>query len=152
MERVDKSIEIECPLRTVYNQWTQFEEFPKFMKGVKRVTQLDDRRLFWEAEIAGKHKEWNARIVDQIPDQRIAWEGESGEPIAGVVTFEPSSARPESTRVNVQLTYDPDGFVESQGDAVGVVSRRVEKELENFKVFIQNRHQETGAWRGTIRE
>jgi uncharacterized membrane protein len=90
--------------------------------------------------------------VDQIPDQRIAWESEGGEPIAGVVTFEPSPSDPAFTRVNVELAYDPDGFVESLGDAVGVVSRRVEKDLENFKGFIENRRQETGAWRGTIRE
>ena len=152
MERVEKSIEIQCPLRTVYNQWTQFEEFPRFMEGVTRVTQIDDKRLHWEAEIAGKHKEWDARIVDQIPDQRIAWESEGGEPISGIVTFEPSPSGPDYTRVNVHLTYDPDGFVESLGDAVGVVSRRVEKDLEHFKEFIESRRQETGAWRGTIRE
>lgn len=152
MERVTKSIDIQCPLRTVYNQWTQFEEFPRFMDGVKRVTQLDDQRLHWEAEIAGKHKAWNARIVDQVPDHRIAWESESGEPIAGVVTFEPSPTGPDFTRLSLQFTYDPNGFVESLGDAVGIVSRRIEKDLENFKEFIENRRQETGAWRGTIRE
>ena len=152
MERVERSIEIQCPLRTVYNQWTQFEEFPHFMEGVTRVTQLDEKRLHWEAEIAGKHKEWNARIVDQVPDQRIAWESEGGELIAGVVTFEPSPSSPDFTRVNVQLAYDPEGFVESLGDVLGVVSRRVEKDLENFKQFIEDRRQETGAWRGTIRE
>ena len=152
MERVYKSIEIECPLRTVYNQWTQFEEFPRFMEGVKRVTQLDDQRLHWEAEVAGKHKEWDARITEQIPDHRIAWESESGDETAGVVMFEPSPTSPECTRVNLQLTYDPNGVVESLGDAVGLVSRRVEKDLENFKEFIENRRQETGAWRGIIRE
>ncbi len=152
MECVEKSIEIECPLRTVYNQWTQFEEFPKFMDGVKSVTQLDDQRLHWEAEIAGKRKEWNAKILEQVPDHRITWQSESGEPITGTVSFEPSPSGNECTRVNVQLTYDPDGFVESLGDAVGVVSRRVEKDLENFKEFIERRRQETGAWRETIHE
>jgi uncharacterized membrane protein len=121
------------------------------MEGVKRVTQLDGQRVHWEAEIAGKHKEWDALIVDQVPDQRIAWESESGEFTAGVVTFEPSPSGPDFTRVNLQLTYDPNGFVESLGDSVGVVSRRVEKDLEHFKEFIENRRQETGAWRGTIR-
>ena len=152
MERVEKSVEIQCPLQTVYNQWTQFEEFPRFMDGVKRVRQLDDQRLHWEVEVGGKHKEWNARIVEQIPDHHIAWESDGGEPIAGVVSFEPSPSGPEFTRVNLQLSYDPDGFVESLGDAVGVVSRRVEKDLKNFKEFIENRRQETGSWRGTIRE
>ncbi|HZA55182.1 MAG TPA: SRPBCC family protein, partial [Candidatus Udaeobacter sp.] len=90
MERISKSIEVDCPVGTVYNQWTQFEEFPRFMEGVKRVTQLDDKRLHWEAEIAGKDKEWDARITDQVPDQRIAWQSESGEQTSGIVTFQPA--------------------------------------------------------------
>jgi uncharacterized membrane protein len=148
MERISKSIEVDCPVRTVYNQWTQFEEFPRFMEGVKRVTQLDDQRLHWEAEVAGRDKEWDARITDQIPDQRIAWESQSGEYTSGVVTFQ--SSGPDRTRVNLELSYDPEGFVESTGDAIGVVSRRVEKDLEHFKDFIEHRGHETGAWRGTI--
>jgi uncharacterized membrane protein len=87
METIEKSIEVECPLRTVYNQWTQFEEFPRFMEGIKKVTQLDDQRLHWEAEIGGKHKEWDARITDQVPDQVIAWKSEGGEYNAGAVNF-----------------------------------------------------------------
>lgn len=149
MERIEKSIEVECPVTSVYNQWTQFEEFPNFMGGVKKVTQLDKKRLHWEAEIGGKHKEWYAKITEQIPDQRIAWQSEGGEYNSGMVTFEPAGAT--RTRVNLQLSYDPEGFVESTGDALGVVSRRVEKDLENFKEFIEKRGQETGAWRGTIR-
>lgn len=119
MERVEKSIIVDCPLQTVYNQWTQFENFPRFMEGVKRVTQLDDKRLHWEAEIGGKHKEWNARITEQIPDLRIAWQNEAGEDTSGIVTFQPDG--PDRTRVNLQLFYDPKGFVESAGDAIGVV-------------------------------
>jgi uncharacterized membrane protein len=87
MERIQKSIEVNCPVHNVYNQWTQFEEFPRFMEGVKRVTQLDDKRLHWEAEIGGRDKEWNARITEQIPDTRIAWESEAGETTSGIVTF-----------------------------------------------------------------
>jgi uncharacterized membrane protein len=150
MERIEKSIHVDCPLRTVYNQWTQFEEFPRFMEGVKKVTQLDDKRLHWEAEVAGKHKEWNARIVEQIPDHHIVWESEGGENNSGTVSFQ--SEGPNRTRVNLELCYDPNGFVESAGDSIGVLSRRVENDLERFKEFIENRSRETGAWRGTIRE
>ena len=150
MERIEKSIEVERPVRTVYNQWTQFEEFPRFMKGVKKVSQLDDQRLHWEAEIAGKDKDWYARITDQVPDQLIAWQSEGGEYNSGTVTFAPINSN--RTRINLQLTYDPEGFVEKTGDALGVVSSRVENDLERFKDFIENRGQETGGWRGTIRE
>jgi uncharacterized membrane protein len=150
METIKKSIEVECPLRTVYNQWTQFEEFPRFMQGVKKVTQLDDQRLHWEAEIGGKNKEWDARITDQVPDQVIAWKSEGGEYNTGAVNFRAISQN--RTRINLQLTYDPEGIVEKTGDALGVVSNRVESDLERFKEFIEKRRQETGAWRGTIRE
>jgi uncharacterized membrane protein len=150
MDRIEKSIEVERPVRTVYNQWTQFEEFPRLMKGVKKVSQLDDQRLHWEAEIAGKDKEWYARITDQVPDQLIAWQSEGGEYNSGTVTFAPINSN--RTRINLQLTYDPEGFVEKTGDALGVVSSRVENDLERFKDFIENRGQETGGWRGTIRE
>jgi uncharacterized membrane protein len=120
MEKIEKSIDVECPISTVYNQWTQFEDFPRFMKGVKRVTQLDDKRLHWEAEIAGKDKEWDARITDQVPEHRISWESEGGEYTSGAVNF--TAVDPNCTRVNLQLTYDPEGFVEKTGDALGVVS------------------------------
>ena len=150
MERIQKSVCVECPLQAVYNQWTQFEEFPRFMEGVKHVQQLDDKRLHWDVEIAGKPKEWNARITEQIPDQRIAWESEAGENTSGVVSFQADG--PDRTQVKLELFYDPKGFVESAGDSIGVVSRRVENDLERFKEFIENRHRESGAWRGTIRE
>ena len=107
MERIRKSIYVDCPLQAVYNQWTQFEEFPRFMEGVKQVTQLDDKRLHWKAEIGGKEKEWNARITEQIPDQRIAWESETGENTSGIVTFHPES--PGGTRVDLELCYNPKG-------------------------------------------
>jgi uncharacterized membrane protein len=150
MERLQKSIEVDRPLNQVYNQWTQFEEFPRFMEGVKSVKQLDDTRLHWVAEIGGKEKEWTAKIIEQIPDHRIAWESESGEFTSGVVSFQ--SLGPNRTRVTLEISYDPKGFVENAGDTIGVVSRRVENDLKRFKEFIENRGQETGAWRGTIRE
>ena len=133
MERIQKSVYVDLPLQAVYNQWTQFEEFPLFMEGVKHVQQLDDKRLHWDVEIAGKRKEWNARITEQIPDLRIAWESEAGENTAGVVSFQADG--PNRTQVNLELFYDPKGFVESAGDSIGVVSRRVENDLEHFKEF-----------------
>ena len=150
MERIKKFIEVDRPLSHVYNQWTQFEEFPRFMEGVKEVRQLDDQRLYWRADIGGKEKEWTAKITEQIPDDRIAWRSESGEYTSGQVDF--ARLGTDRTRVALEIGYDPQGFIENVGDAVGVVSRRIENDLENFKEFIENRGQETGAWRGTIRE
>ena len=150
MERIQKSIDVDRPLHQVYNQWTQFEEFPRFMEGVKEVKQFDDTRLHWVAEIAGKEKQWTAKIIGQIPDHRIAWESGSGEYTSGVVSFQ--ALGPDRTRVTLEISYDPKGFIENAGDTIGVVSRRIENDLEHFKEFIENRGQETGAWRGTIRE
>jgi uncharacterized membrane protein len=135
-------------LRTAYNQWTQFEEFPAFMEGVERVEQLDDKRLYWNAELAGTRREWHAQIIEQIPDQRIAWRATSGAKYAGVVSFEPMG--PDRCRVSLQLEYEPEGATEKLGDWLGVVTRRVEGDLERFKLFIEQRRLETGAWRGTI--
>jgi uncharacterized membrane protein len=150
MERIKKSIEVDRPLSHVYNQWTQFEEFPRFMEGVKEVRQLDDQRLHWRADIAGKEKEWTAKIIEQIPDDRIAWRSESGEYTSGLVDF--ARLGTDRTRVALEISYDPKGFIENAGDAVGLVSRRIENDLQRFKEFIENRRQETGAWRGTIKE
>jgi uncharacterized membrane protein len=150
MERIEKSIEVRCPVRAAYNQWTQFEEFPKFMSGVKEVKQLDDTHVHWHAEIWGKDKEWDAEIVEQVPDQRIAWRSTSGDaPNNGTVRFEPVGQ--DSTRVKLTMEYEPQGAVENIGDALGVMSRRVETTVKQFKDFIENRGSETGAWRGEVR-
>ena len=149
MERIEKSIEVEAPLRAVYNQWTQFEEFPRFMEGVQEVRQIDDTHLFWKAEIAGKTTDWEAEIYEQIPDARIAWRSLSGAPNAGAVSFQ--ALGPELTRVNLVLDYQPLGAVEKIGDALGLVSGRVEGDLRRFKSFIETRGVETGAWRGEVR-
>jgi uncharacterized membrane protein len=141
-----KSIVVDRPINTVYNQWTQFESFPEFMEGVERVTQLDDRRLHWVAEIAGTKREWDAEIVDQEPDRRIAWRSIDGTPNAGIVTFQPEG--PESTRVNLDLDVEPQGAVEKIGDKLGFVSKQAEGDLKRFKKFIESRGTETGAWRG----
>jgi uncharacterized membrane protein len=148
MSKIDKSIEVNVPLSTAYNQWTQFEEFPRFMQGIEEVQQLDDKRLHWRANIGGKREEWDAEIVEQVPDQRVAWRSTSGAPNSGVVTFESLGAA--TTRVNLQLEYTPQDAVESAGDAMGVLSRRVEGDLQRFKEDIESRGAETGAWRGEI--
>jgi uncharacterized membrane protein len=135
-------------VRTAYNQWTQFEEFPRFMDGIKEVKQLDDKRLHWKAEIAGQEKEWNAEITEQTPDQRIAWPSLAGAINGEVVTFHRLSDA--KSKVMLQLEYDPQGFVENVGDVLGVVSLRVQGDLERFKKFIEKRSRETGAWRGQV--
>jgi uncharacterized membrane protein len=149
MSVIEKSIEIEVPVTTAYNQWTQFEEFPKFMEGVKEVKQVDDTHLRWKADIGGKEKEWDAEITEQIPDNRIAWRSRDGAMNAGVVSFHRLSD--SKSKVMLQMEYDPQGVVENVGDAVGVVSQRVLGDLERFKRYIESRGQETGAWRGTVK-
>ena len=148
MAHIEKSIEVEVPLSTVYNQWTQFESFPQFMHGVKEVRQLDEKRLHWRAEIAGKEKEWDAEITQQIPDQRIGWRSISGATNAGSVDFRPLGTN--RTEVTLRLEYDPEGVTENVGDAVGIVSGQVSGDLKRFKEFIEKRGVETGAWRGEI--
>jgi uncharacterized membrane protein len=148
MSMIEKSIELNVPVRTAYNQWTQFEEFPKFMEGVEQVKQIDAKRLLWKANIAGKAEEWNAEITEQIPDQRIAWKSKGGAMNAGAVTFHPLSDA--KSKLMLQLEYEPQGAAEKIGDAMGLVSRRVEGDLERFKSYIESRGQESGSWRGKI--
>ncbi len=148
MERIEKSIHVDRPLRVVYDQWTQFEEFPRFMEGVEEVQQLDDKHLRWCANVAGKREEWEAEIVHQVPDQQIAWRHTRGSVNRGVVTFTAMDA--DRTSVTLALEYEPEGFIEKVGDALGFLSRRVEGDLERFKKFIEERGAETGAWRGEI--
>ena len=148
MSTVEKSIEVELPVSTVYNQWTQFEEFPQFMEGVERVTQVDDTRLHWVAEIAGARREWDAEIVDQKPDERIAWRSIDGAGNGGIVTFQ--SVGPGTTQVNLQMQFEPEGLAETIGDKLGFVSKQAEGDLKRFKSFIEERGAETGAWRGQV--
>jgi uncharacterized membrane protein len=148
MSTIEQSIDVNVPVRTAYNQWTQFEEFPRFMEGVEAVRQLDNQRLHWRANIGGKVEEWEAVITEQHPDERIAWKNTTGAPNAGVVTFH--RLADNKTRVMLQMEYDPQGVIENLGDMLGVVSRRVANDLERFKGFIEARGQETGAWRGEV--
>jgi uncharacterized membrane protein len=148
MAKIEKSIDVNVPVRTAYNQWTQFEDFPRFMEGVKEVRQINDTLLLWRAEIAGKQEEWYAEIDEQTPDQRVAWHSTSGADNAGVVTFH--YIDDNTTRIMLQFEYDPEGLVETVGDKLGFVTRRVEGDLKRFKEFIEARGVETGAWRGQV--
>jgi uncharacterized membrane protein len=148
MSTTQQSIEVDLPVATVYNQWTQFEDFPQFMEGVESVTQLDDKRLHWVAEIAGTREEWDAEIVDQEPDRRIAWRAITGTTNDGVVTFESLGAN--STRVTLDLDVEPESLKEKIGEKLGFVSKQAEGDLKRFKEFVESRGVETGAWRGEV--
>jgi len=147
---VEEEIEVAVPVTTAYNQWTQFEEFPKFMEGVQEVKQLDDTLLHWAATVAGKKAEWDAKIVEQEPDRRVAWESVDGKQTRGTVTFE--EAGPSRTRVRLNMSYVPDGVAEKVGSVAGLDDRRVRGDLERFRELIESQQVETGAWRGEIRD
>ena len=146
--KVEKQITVDVPVTTVYNQWTQFEDFPEFMGAVESVKQITDDRLRWVAEIAGVHREWEARIVQQVPDSVIAWTSTEGATNNGTVRFE--SLGPERTTVVLELEFEPEGMVEKAGDLFKVVEKQAQGDLERFKAFIEARGSETGAWRGTV--
>ena len=150
MSQIIETVDVSVPVRTAYDQWTQFESFPKFMEGVERVEQLDDTTLRWTAEIAGQKRTWKARITEQVPDQRIAWTSIEGASNAGVVTFH--RVDDNKTRVTLQLDVEPEGPVENIGDALGFVQRRAKGDMGRFKEFIEARGTETGAWRGTVKQ
>lgn len=145
MARVEKSIEVEVPVRVAYNQWTQFEEFPQFMEGVEHVEQIDDRHMHWRAKIGGKSEEWDAIIQEQVPDQMVSWRNTTGSTNAGLVRFD--AIAPTKTRVHLEMSYDPEGMVETIGDKLGFVSRRVEGDLERFRDFIEEQRVPTGSYR-----
>jgi carbon monoxide dehydrogenase subunit G len=146
--KVEKSILVNVPVSVAYNQWTQFEDFPQFMGGVKSVTQLSDDRLEWVAEIAGVRRQWEAKILEQIPDQKVAWAATQGATNAGAVTFEDVGGG--QTSVRLSLDYEPEGLVEKVGDKLNIVERQAEGDLERFKAFVEAEGYATGAWRGAI--
>ena len=150
MERAEHYIDVKAPLQAVYNQWTQFEAFPRFMEGVKEVRQLDPTHVHWRAEIWGKEVEWDAEITEQEPDRRISWKSVSGADNAGTVRFERIDA--QQTRVHLAMAYDPRGIVENIGDSLGMVRQRIERSLIAFRKFIESRQHETGAWRGEVED
>ncbi|MEO8437062.1 MAG: SRPBCC family protein [Chloroflexota bacterium] len=150
MSQIIETIDVNVPVRTAYDQWTQFEEFPLFMEGVEKVEQIDDTHLRWKAKVAVVEKEWTAEISEQVPDERIAWHAVEGATNAGVVTFHRLSE--DTTRVTLQLDVEPEGPVEKVGDALGFVARQAKGDMERFKAFIEARGAETGAWRGTVNQ
>ena len=150
MSTIEESIEVQVPVRTAYNQWTQFEEFPRFMEGVEEVRQLDDTHLHWKADIAGQAREWDAEITEQHPDERVAWKSTGGAQHAGVVTFH--RIGDEQARVMLQLDVEPEGVTEQVGDKLGFVKRRVKGDLARFKELIEARGSETGGWRGEVQQ
>lgn len=150
MASVMQSIDVHVPVRTAYDQWTQFASFPQFMDGVKDVRQLDDTHLHWVAEINGQTEEWNAEVTEQTPDQRVAWASTTGAPNAGVVTFHRLDAN--ETKVTLQMDWQPDGLAQGVGAAMGFDDRQIKGDLERFKAFIEARGEATGAWRGSVEQ
>ena len=152
MPKIQDSIEVQVPVRLAYNQWTQFEEFPKFMEGIQSVQQLDDTHVKWVAEIRGKGRQWTTEITEQQPDKKVAWKTIDGElKNDGVVSFEQIAG--DQTRVNVQMDVEGQSIAENvAGDLLGVVKNQVHGDLERFKQLIENRDEETGAWRGKVQE
>ncbi|MFJ8659540.1 SRPBCC family protein [Streptomyces sp. NPDC093795] len=150
MSKVEQTIDVDVPLRTAYNQWTQFEEFPKFMEGVEDVRQIDDRHSHWRTKVAGVRREFDTEIVDQLPDERISWRTVAGDTKQkGVVSFQPLDA--EHTRVRLAMDVEADGMMEKVGEAVGVLDRRVKGDLKRFKGYVEEHGHETGGWRGRVR-
>jgi uncharacterized membrane protein len=148
METIEESIEVNVPIRTAYNQWTQFEEFPRFMGDIESVQQLDDKRLHWVASVAGRRHEWDAEILEQTPDQKISWRSTSGKHNAGTVIFD--KVDENTTRVTVTIVFEPEGVIEKMGEAMGIASMRVKDNMKRFKDLVESRGTETGAWRGEI--
>jgi uncharacterized membrane protein len=145
---ITESCEVNVPVRMAYNQWTQFEDFPKFMGSVHEVKQMDDRTLHWKANLMGDEKEWDCEITEQVPDKRIAWRSISGAPNSGVVTFHRISDN--CARVTLQMDYRPEGPVEKIGDMLGAMRLETRQNLQRFKEMLEQRGHETGAWRGAI--
>ena len=149
MAQIQQSVDVEVPVSTAYNQWTQFETFPKFMEGVERIEQVTPTRTHWVTKIAGVQREFDAEITEQHPDERVAWASTSGEAKhAGVVTFH--RLDDDKSRVMVQIDWEPTGVAEKVGSAVNIDEHRVKGDLERFKEFIEARGHESGAWRGDV--
>ncbi len=149
MATIEESIEVRRPLRAVYDQWTQFEEFPKFMEGVAEVRQLDDRHLHWVAEFGGQRHEWDAEVTEQKPDERVAWKNTDGKDNAGVVTFHRIDE--DKTRVMVQMDFVPEGIVEKLGSLMGAADRRVRGDLERFRELVETSAGQPDGWREEIK-
>jgi len=150
MSTIEQSIDVEVPVRAAYDQWTQFEEFPRFMEGVESVRQTDDTHTHWRTKVAGREKEFDAVITEQRPDERVAWTSQAGPEHGGVVTFHKLGAG--KTRVMLQMEVEPEGAVEKAGDALGLLKRRVKGDLERFKDLVEHRGTPSGGWRGEVHQ
>jgi len=150
MSTVEQSVDVGVPVRVAYNQWTQFEEFPQFMDGVEEVRQITDTRNHWRTVIGGVEREFDTEISEQRPDERIAWHAVDGPNQAGVATFH--RLDDSRSRVMLQMDFDPEGVVETAGDKLGFVERRIKNDLRRFKEFVEKRGTETGAWRGEVNQ
>ena len=150
MGTIRESVEVAVPVRTAYDQWTQFEQFPRFMAGVESVHQLDDTHLHWVAEVGGHRAEWDAEITEQIPDARIAWRSTSGRETNGLVTFD--ALEPARTLVTVDFEYETEGVTEGLGSVLGIDDRHVKADLERFRELIETQGEATGAWRGEVHQ
>ena len=148
--KVEKTVVVNVPLSTVYNQWTQFEEFPEFMGGVERVTQLGDDRLEWVVEMGGVRRQWIAKVLEQVPDRKVAWAAVEGATNAGAVTF--AEVGPTQTEVHLTMEFEPEGFLETVADMLHIIGTQAEDDLDNFKRFIESEGYESGAWRGSINQ
>ena len=148
MSTVTESVDVQVPVTTAYNQWTQFESFPQFMGGVQEVRQLDDTHTHWITKMGGVKREFDATITEQHPDERVAWKSENGPKQAGVVTFH--KLDDNRTRVTAQMDFEPEGIAEKAADKVGMIEGRVKDDMERFKQFIEKKGHETGAWRGDV--
>jgi uncharacterized membrane protein len=148
MSTVTESVDVQVPVTTAYNQWTQFESFPQFMGGVQEVRQLDVTHTHWITKMGGVKREFDATITEQHPDERVAWKSENGPKQAGVVTFH--KLDDNRTRVTAQMDFEPEGIAEKAADKIGMIEGRVKDDMERFKQFIEGKGQETGAWRGDV--
>jgi uncharacterized membrane protein len=148
MSTITETVDVDVPVTTAYNQWTQFESFPEFMEGVEQIRQLDDTHLHWVTKVGGATREFDATITEQHPDERVAWRSDSGPNHAGVITFH--RLNDSTTRVTAQMDMDPEGFVENVADKLGLLDRRIKGDLHRFKEFIERRGGETGSWRGDV--
>jgi uncharacterized membrane protein len=149
VSKVQDSIDVDVPITTAYNQWTQFEDFPNFMEGVEEITQIDDRHNHWKTKVAGATREFDTEIVDQVPDDHVTWRTTGGDvKQTGTVTFQPIDAT--HTRVMLAMDFQPEGMTEKAADMAGMLDRQVKGDLKRFKHFIEERGMETGGYRGRL--
>ncbi|WET82347.1 SRPBCC family protein [Amycolatopsis sp. QT-25] len=148
MSTITEMVDVEVPVKTAYDQWTQFESFPQFMEGVEEIRQIDATRTHWVTKFGGVSREFDATITGQHPDERVAWTSESGPDHAGVITFH--RLDDNKTRITAQMDIDPEGFAENVADKLGVLDRRIKGDMKRFKEFIESRGRGSGAWRGDV--